>query len=105
MIVTCPKESDHKDAICLSVQKAVDEKLGDGGLSIEGLLNIAGKMTINNIARSFVDSNVTVQNYFLLSMGRYTFNEHNDVISVGVFNHVFTITKDDILEELAKYGI
>ena len=32
MMVTCPKEEEHKDAICLSVNQAIDEKIGTGGV-------------------------------------------------------------------------
>ena len=104
MLATCPKDNDHKEAICLSINKAVDEKFGDSSLSISGLINYGSKLAIKNAARLFIDSNVEVQNYGLLSIGRYTFNGRNKVISVGMFNHVFTISKNDILEEVQKYG-
>jgi hypothetical protein len=29
MIATCPKEKDHKDAICLAINKAVDERISE----------------------------------------------------------------------------
>ena len=106
MFVTCPKENDHKNAICLAINKAVDEKLGDNSLfSLTGIVNFAGKWVIKKGANVFIDSYVEVDSYGLLSVGRYTFEGHNDVISVGMFNHVFTMSKDDILEELEKQGL
>ena len=104
MFATCPKENDHKDAICLAINKAVDEKLGDSSLSLQGVVNFAGKWAIKQGANLFIDSYVKVESYGLLSIGRYTFNDRNSVISVGMFNHVFTMSKDDILEEIEKHG-
>lgn len=104
MLATCPKENDHKDAICLAINEAVDEKIGDGGFSLEGLVKYGAKYTIKEAAELFIDSNVEVQSYGLVSIGRYTFNGHNDIISVGMFNHVFTMSKDDVLEEVKKRG-
>ena len=104
MFVTCPKENDHKEAICLAINKAVDEKLGESSLSLSGLLNYGGKLAIKKGAELFIDSTVEVESYGLLSIGRYTFDGHNNVISVGMFNHVFTMSKDDILEEIEKRG-
>ena len=69
-----------------------------------GAVNFAGKWVIKQGANLFIDSYVEVENYGLVSIGRYTFNNHNNVISVGMFNHVFTMTKDDILEEVEKRG-
>jgi len=104
MLATCPKDQDHKDAICLAINKAVDEKIGDSSLSFSGVIKYGSKFAIKQGASLFVDSNVTVENYGVLSIGRYTFGGRNSVISVGLFNHVFTMSKDDILRELEKRG-
>jgi len=104
MFVTCPKENDHKEAICLAINKAVDEKLGESSLSLSGLFTYGGKLAIKKGAELFIDSTIEVESYGLLSIGRYTFDGHNNVISVGMFNHVFTMSKDDILEEVEKRG-
>ena len=50
MLVTCPKEKDHKNAICLAINKAVDEKLGDNSLFSE---NSDGKRLITAFADAF----------------------------------------------------
>ena len=105
MFVTCPKKNDHRDAICLAINKAVDEKFGESSLSLSGLLNYGGKFAIKKAAQLFVESTVEVDNYGLLSIGRYVFNGNNNVISVGMFNHVFTMSKDDILEKMEKQGL
>ena len=104
MMMTCPKEHEHKDAICLSLNQAIDEKIGDGGLSIQGIINYGSKIALKKVAKVFIDANVDVKNYGVLSIGRFTFGDHNDLISVGVFNHVFTFSKDDVLKEVEKQG-
>ena len=106
MMVTCPKVDDHKNAICLVANQAIDEKVGTGsGFTIEGIINVGGRMAMKKVAEVFIDSNVEVTNYVVLSIGRFTFGNHDDIISVGVFNHVFTFSKDDVLRELEKQGL
>ena len=104
MMMTCPKEYEHKDAICLSLNQAIDEKIGSGGLSIQGIINYGSKIALKKVVKVFIDANVDVKNYGVLSIGRFTFDDHNDLISVGVFNHVFTFSKDDVLKEVEKQG-
>ena len=104
MITTCPKENDHKDAICIAINEAIDEKLGESDFSLQGIVKGVGKWVVKKTVALFIDSYVEVENYGLLSIGRYTFNGQNSVISVGLFNHVFTMSKDDVLKEIEKHG-
>lgn len=103
LLLTCPSEKTHKDAICLSINRAIDEKLGDADFSWAGIMNYGSKIIIKNVANLLVESNLNVENYYLFSVGRNTF-DNGKVVSVGVLNHVFTFNKDDILEEIEKRG-
>ena len=104
MMATCPNEKDHEEAICLAIDQAIDEKLGDCSFSLMGAVKFGSKFALKKGAELFIDLNVAVENYGVVSIGRYTFNGRNKVISVGLFNHVFTMSKNDILEEIEKRG-
>ena len=104
MAMTCPPEVRHKDSICLSINRAIDEKFGDSEFSLMGIINYGGKFALKKVAKLLVDSNVTVENYGLLSVGRFSFDGREKVVSVGMFNYIFTLSKDDVLEEIEKQG-
>lgn len=86
MAFTCPSYDAHID----SISEAYAKK------SI--ILKVIGKEYI----KLAVDRLVNVDNYVLVSIGTYTMGEDNDIVSVGVFGHVFTFMKDDVLEEVER---
>lgn len=86
MAFTCPSSDAHID----SISEAYAKK------SI--ILKVIGKEYI----KLAVDRLVNVDNYVLVSIGTYTMGEDNDIVSVGVFGHVFTFMKDDVLEEVER---
>ena len=91
-VVTCPDKQDHKDAITSVINEVVHDELGvnqeDDSLGIlKGLANIG--------AGIYLDSKFDVKNYFLFSVGTILHGAENDVVSVGVFGHVFTGDKED----------
>jgi len=86
MALTCPSYDTHIDKISEAIaQKSV-------------VLKLIGKDNIKVV----VDKIVCVDNYVFVSVGTYMLNEDKSVVSLGIFGHVFTFTKDDILEELNR---
>lgn len=77
MAVTCPSKNAH--------YKAISEDL-------------VGKNLASKVMQFGVEKIVDVNNYFIFSVGRYKLIS-DDIVSVGLFGHVFTFTKDNILEE------
>ena len=75
MKVTCPNESDHKEKICWGINQAINEKIGDSDVSIEGIFRWGGKMVLKKGAKFFIDQSISVKDYFVLSIGYYTFND------------------------------
>ena len=47
-----------------------------------------------------VKNNMEVDNYFLFSVGK----AGDNVVSVGVMNHVFTISKEELQKKLEEQG-
>ena len=92
MVITNPKKAAHNEAIAAEYKEALQKKVG--------LLSLlAGQKTLEKV----VDSTVEVSDYVLVSVGRYTSRDDmSSVVSVGLFNHVFVFSKDDIIEEMGR---
>lgn len=96
-VISCPDKQAHKDAITTVINEAVHDELGinaeDDSLGIlSGLANIG--------AGIYLDTKFDVKNYFLFSVGTILHGAENDVVSLGVFGHVFTFDKEDVKELL-----
>lgn len=92
MVITNPKKEAHTEAIAADYKEAIQGKLG-----------VFSLLAPNIALEGVVNSTVTVSDYVLFSVGKYSMNEEaGGIVSIGVFNHVFVFTKDNILEELAR---
>ena len=81
MAVTCPSKDAH--------YKAVSEEY-------------VGKNVASNLLRFYaMDKIVDVNNYVIFSIGKYKYNS-DDIVSVGVFGHVFTFTNDNLWKEMQR---
>ena len=86
MAFTCPKYDSHIDAISESFsQKSI-------------ILKLVGKEYI----KVAIDKIVNVKDYVFVSVGTYLMNDENNIVSIGVFGHVFTFMKGDIIEEVSR---
>lgn len=92
MVITNPKKAAHSEAIAAEYKESLQKKVG--------LLSaLAGKKTLEKV----VDSTVEVSDYVFVSVGKYSMAEGaSGIVSVGLFNHVFVFTKDDLLQELGR---
>lgn len=86
MVLTCPKEDEHFKAISSDIadKSAVLKAIGPGVV----------KMGVQKV--------VTVKDYVLVSVGKYSLNDKNGIVSIGLFGHVFPITNDDLWKELGR---
>lgn len=96
-VISCPDKQAHKDAITTVINEAVHDELGinaeDDSLGIlSGLANIG--------AGIYLDTKFDVKNYFLFSVGTILHGAEKDVVSLGVFGHVFTFDKEDVKQVL-----
>lgn len=99
MAATCPEETAHKEVVKQRLNKAVkaeiDDRLGKGMGSI-------GSVFTKPVVRSTLNRKFYVENYVVLSIGRLQLKDRNQVISVGLLNHVFTASSERFQEEIDK---
>lgn len=84
-VVTCPKKDKHVSVLTDRFNAAY--ALQNTGL--DGL-EILGGMLVGSIATSLLDSYLTVDDYVLFSIGRFTFDGERSLISIGAFGHIIT---------------
>lgn len=107
MFVTCPKEADHKAVLNSAFTAAVNEKMGlDKSTDVFGsLMKMVGRSAVGLTSDFAINNVVTVEDYYLFSVGKAKIGHRERIVSIGVFNYVFAPDKDDILEIMRSYGI
>ena len=86
MVVTCPKEAAHYDAVSTSLSEK----------------SSVAKPLVKYVLNKGVESLVSVKDYFLFSVGSYNLNDKNGVVSFGIFGHVYTFTDGDFWGEIGR---
>ena len=100
-IVTCPQKDAHTDALMKLVNVALDSELSRHANTEEEMgLAMLGSVLGSGIAEIVIDKKLLVDNYFVCSIGRIVFEGEEKIVSVGCFNHVFTMPEDKLKEEL-----
>lgn len=112
MFVSCPKAQDHRLALRTLYGEVVKAKVDQTGVSKwleasgidlgddkEWLVQMAGNATSGYV----LDNLVLVDDYLLFSVGKLKIGSDTYVVSVGLFNHVFTPDKEMVLKIVDKY--
>lgn len=105
---TCPDKQAHKDAIDKVVSGVVDSKLdeldsGTGDVLTQGL-SMLGSMFAAKMVDTFLDNRLTVDNYVVCSIGKIKLDDKTKTVSFGILNNVFTMSEEDVKENLKKLG-
>jgi hypothetical protein len=90
MMLTCPKAEDHKEAITTAYRESVKKN------------TIIPDFLVKDLLKGWVNNTISVKDFVLISIGTYSMNDENQIVSIGAFNHVFTFTKDDLIEEAGR---
>lgn len=102
-VMTCPQKDAHTDALMKLVNVALDTELSKHAKT-EAEMGFAmlGSVIGSGIVEMLIDQKLMVDNYFVCSIGRVLLDGEEKVVSVGCFNHVFTMPEDKLKEELKK---
>ena len=100
-IVTCPDKQDHKDAIMAVVNEKINDSMGvSSSLEEDGIALIFSSIGSGIVGR-LIDNRLNVRNNFVFSVGEIQLTDgRTERLSVGVFGHVFTMSKEDLDEAL-----
>ncbi len=99
-VMTCPKKDAHNDAIKGIVNEALRESGADEVFALAAAFPLATNY-LENVMKDFFSMYVVYENNFVYSVEYFVGDGEKKMLSLGIFGHVFTISKDD-LEELCS---
>lgn len=102
MLFTCPDSGKHVDKVSEDVAEYVQENIGKEDYSglLESVVGNAIAGTIGeNIVRFYIQSQLKVDDYAVLNVGTLKYKGEEHVVSIGAFNHVFSL-----VNAYKKYG-
>ena len=98
MAVTCPNKAKHTAA----VSELASVILNDAASGAETGFAILGAMIGNKFIGAFIENNLYIDNYLLFNVGKFEYNGESNVVSVGAFNHVFTMSRDQLRKKVKE---
>lgn len=84
-----------------AVEEYVEEEADNRGFNDNMLTNI-GKNVVVKAVETALNSKLKVNNYYVLNTTHVRLNGKNQVLSLGVFGHVFTFDKKMLREKLEE---
>ena len=99
LLMTCPDERKHREAVSREVAQAVRDEIGmpdTGSETIDFLGGMLGHAIASNIVDAVINEYVVVDKYFIFSVGTLHYDGHDKTVSFGILGHVFTFSSADI---------
>lgn len=108
LIFTCPNAQDHKDALSDVVTATVNDAVQETSSSMEDdflakAFNAISKAFTGRVVKEAIDNLITVDNYFVCSIGKVNYDNKEHIVSVGLLNHIFTVDKDELKTAAEMY--
>jgi hypothetical protein len=102
MLFTCPEEERHIEKMTQEIVKSSQQDNDDAGF-LESIGNaIAGSIS-EAVVKVYVKSQLKVENYYVLNVGKMYYDGEKRVVTIGAFNHVFCLVKAyDLLDEVKQ---
>lgn len=96
MFVTCPDKEKHVDKVSEDVLQYVREDVsnGENGGLMEIVIDNAVVGSISeNLVRLYVKSQLKVEEFAVINIGKMRYEGEDHTVSIGAFNHVFSLVK------------
>ena len=97
-LVTCPDKSKHTKVLSEQLNSAVTESFAGEGSGLEAV----GMLLSGPIIKTVLNNYLVVDDYFLFSIGRFSFQGEESTVSFGAFGHVFTSSREKMKEKLKE---
>ena len=96
-VLTCPDKAAHKEAIMSVINEKINESVGkETDEGDEGIAVFASSLG-SGIIGYVLDNRLSVKNHFVFSTGEIRhLDGETERLSIGVFWHVFTFSKEDL---------
>ena len=101
MVMTCPGEEMHKKSIKRLANVAMEHEIDKNAEYLTGI-GFLDKWIGGKVSDYMIDNWMSVENYFVLSIGYINIDGDKEMVSVGAFNHIFTMDEHDVKEGLDR---
>lgn len=99
-VVTCPDKDAHSEALMKLFNVAWQTELAEITTNENEGWMMLGSALGSGVAEYIIDKQLIVDNYFVCSIGRFNYDGEENIVSLGVLNHIFTKSEEDLLREL-----
>lgn len=99
-----PEKQLHSDQLTATLSSYLDERLSDQENSNKFVQNIGstlGSMTIEKV----VEKRMTITNCLLFNIAYVRWEDKNMAVSIGLFNHVFPLNKEEIRTTFNEWSL
>lgn len=97
MVLTCPKKEQHVSVLTEKFSYILSETAG-----AEDDFKILGAMLGGAIAKQVINAYLVVDDYVLFSVGHLEYKDEDNVLSVGAFGHIFTISNEELKRRMEQ---
>lgn len=103
MLFTCPEEQKHVDKLTQEIVDSAQGEQNDDASLLEELGNVLTGTISEAVVRIYVKSQLKVEDYKVLNVGRMYYDGEKRVVTIGAFNHVFCLVKTyEMLDEVKQ---
>ena len=100
LMVTTPDRQQHVDAIKSVMSVAVNAELREN--NIDGPLASIASVAATTAVDRYLNTSFIVRDHRFYTLGFIDYNNEFQMVSVGVFNHVYTLNEDQAREMIKK---
>ena len=97
-LVTCPDKGKHSKVLSEQLNSVVAESISTQSAEVEAL----GMLFSGPIIKTVLNNYLIVDDYFLFSIGRFSYQGEETTVSFGAFGHVFTSSREKMKEKLKE---
>ena len=101
MALTKPDEQQHKDAMMAAIKEYVDDEAQERGFG-NTVLTRLGKNVVNQAIKTALDAKLKFDDYIIFNKSYVRLDGEDQMLSVGMFGHVFTFDKEMLKEKLEE---
>lgn len=104
-VVSCPKHEDHSKTIIAKFNKVIDKELSDKtNNDTEKAFALLASTICSGVSEYVIEKRLSVDNYFIFSVGKISLDGEDKIVSIGILNHVYTEIEDAIKDALQEYS-
>ena len=106
MFFTCPEEERHIDKLTNEIIETAQkgQNNGEDNDLLENLGNAIVGTISEKVVHIYVKSQLKVDNYQIINVGKRYYDGEKRVVTIGAFNHVFCLVKAyDLLDEIKTH--